>query len=274
MTTLFANHPLPVALCMIQPEPLPGSYRHKDMPLGKIIDQAVREAAMAGENGFDGFILQNMNDMPVKQHSTPEAIAYMSVIGAELRRRFPNLVMGILMNWDGVSGLAVADAVGADFMRVEHLFTGVEVTSAGLLEGQCCEIAQLRKKLGTGVRVYADVYEAHGVPLGAKPFEDACWEAVNEGFADGLFVSGKSTEDSLRVYELAKKRLSPDIPVFLGGGANGDNVGTLLTKYDGVSVATWVKNGDMKNPIDPARAKIFMEQIGVARKARAQAVTK
>lgn len=265
---MFENHSLPVALCMIQPEPLPGSYRHSGMSIGKIVDLAVAEAEMVAENGFDGFILQNMNDMPVKQHSSPEAVAYMSVIGMELRKRFPKQIMGVLMNWDGVAALAVADAIGADFMRVEHLFTGVEVTSAGLLEGQCCEIAQLRKKIGTRVPVFADVYEVHGVPLGAKPMEDACWEAVFEGFADGLFVSGKTKEESLRVIELARKRLPPHIPVFLGGGANGDNVGELLRHYDGVSVATWVKNGDMKNPIDPGRARIFMEQVEQARRAR------
>ena len=39
-------------------------------------------------------------------------------------------------------------------------------------------------------------------------------------------------------------------------------------KIDGVSVATWVKTGDMKNPIDPARAKRFMDEIRRARELR------
>ena len=82
----------------------------------------------------------------------------MTAIAARLRAAFPELVMGVLVNWDGVAALSVAEAAGADFVRVEHLFTGVEVTSAGLLEGQCCEIAQLRKRLGSKIPVYADVY--------------------------------------------------------------------------------------------------------------------
>ena len=30
--------------------------------------------------------------------------------------------------------------------------------------------------------------------------------------------------------------------------------------FDGVSVATWIKNGDMKNPIDLERAKQFIAE--------------
>lgn len=258
---------IPIALSMIQPEPLPGSYRHNGSRIERIIDAALKEAEMIAANGFDGFILQNMNDMPMKQIADVEAVAYMTAIAVKLKEAFPQLVMGVLLNWDGVSSLAVAEAANADFVRVEHLFTGVEVTSAGLLEGQCCEIAALRKKLQSKIPVYADVYEVHGVPLGAKPVEDAAWETVHEAFADGLFMSGKTAEESIEMIRRARPRIG-DTPVFLGGGATGDNVCRLLQYFDGVSVATWIKNGDMKNPIDPARARVFMEEVKKARAMR------
>ena len=107
-----------IIFSMIQPEPLPGSYRHRDMKIDEIVDRALRETEMVANNGFDGIIVQNMNDMPIKQIAKPEAIAYMTRIAHEIRVRFPELVMGILMNWDGVAGLSVADAVGADFVRI------------------------------------------------------------------------------------------------------------------------------------------------------------
>lgn len=246
-------------LSMIQPEPLPGSYRHRDMSIAEIVDRALRETEMVARCGFDGIIVQNMNDMPIKQTASSEAIAYMTRIAGEIRSHFPELIMGILMNWDGVAALAVADAVGADFARVEHLFCGVEVTSAGLLEGQCVDIARLRKLTGSTVSVYADVYEVHGVPLGAKPIGDAAWEAVHEGFADGLFLAGHNPQESIEMALAARKRL-PDTPIFLGGGATGENVRELMKYFDGVSVATWVKNGDMKHPIDPYRAQLFLNE--------------
>ena len=248
-----------VILSMIQPEPLPGSYRHTGMEIQEIVDRALWETEMVAENHFDGIIVQNMNDMPIKQESSPEAIAYMTRIAYEIRKRFPELLMGILMNWDGVAGLCVADAVGADFVRVEHLFTGASVTSAGILQAQCVDIAKLRKRIGTKVPVYADIYEVHGMPLGRKPVGDAAWECVHEAFADGLFVSGRSVEESIQMVKEARKRVA-DTPIFLGGGASGDNIHELMRYFDGVSVATWINNGDMKNPIDPERAKIFISE--------------
>ena len=56
----------------------------------------------------------------------------------------------------------------------------------------------------------------------------------------------------------------PAIPLFLGGGATGDNVRELLQEYDAVCVATWIKNGDMRNPGDPDRTRYFMEQAALA----------
>lgn len=254
-------------LCMIQPEPLPGSYRHDSMTINEIVARAVAETDMVVANGFDGIIIQNMNDMPVKQIANPEVIAYMTRIGLEIRRKYPELIMGILVNWDGVAALAVADAIGADFVRVEHLYTGAEVTSAGILEAQCIDICDLRKRTRSKVPVYADIYEVHGVPLGAKPIEDAAWEAVHEAFADGLFVSGKTPQQSLEMIAAIRKKL-PDTPVLLGGGASGENIRGLLNHYDGVSVATWIKDGNMKNPINPQKAKTFMDEANKAKQDR------
>jgi len=253
-----------IALSMIQPEPLPGSYRHKDLTIQNIVDRALLEAEMIAVNGFDGFILQNMNDMPIKQKAAPEAIAYMTALGYEIKRHFPELIMGILVNWDGVAAVAVADAVGADFARVEHLFTGAEVTSAGILQAQCCEIAEIRKRMKSKIPVYADVQEVHGVPLGAKPIQEAAWEAVHEAFADGLFMSGATMEKSIQMAKEVRGKV-PEVPLYLGGGATGENVCELLQYYDGVSVATWIKNGNMKNPIDPEKAKQFMEEVKKAK---------
>ena len=159
--------------------------------------------------------------------------------------------------------LAVADAAGADFVRVEHLYTGAEVTSAGLLQGQCCEITALKRKLGTDIPVYADVWERHGIPLCPQPLDEAAWQCVHEAFADGLFLCGKNAQESLSMARQVRQRV-PGVPLFLGGGATGDNVRELLQEYDAVCVATWIKNGDMRNPVDPDRTRYFVEQAVLA----------
>ena len=208
-----------------------------------------------------------MGDMPVKQQTRPEVIAYFSIIAKEIKSNFSDLVLGILINWDGIASLAVAHAANADFVRVEHAYTGVEVTSTGLITAQCCEITEMKKRLNTILPIFADVYEPHAVPLGAKPIEDAARESVHEAFADGLFISGKSANESIDMIKRARTKV-PDLTIFLGGGATEENILQLLKYYDGICVAKWIKNGSLKNPIDPERAKRFIEMVNVAKRDR------
>lgn len=253
------------AFAMLQPPPLPGTYTHTGKNIDEIVHDCLTEAQMIFDNHFDGIILQNMNDMPIKQHSNFQTVAYMTRIAQEIKQAYPSLLLGILVNWDGAAALAVADACGADFVRVEHLYTGANVTSAGILQAQCVEILELKRKLGSKVPIFADIYEVHGVALGKKSWGDAAWEAVHEAFADGLFVSGKTIDESISILNEIKQRV-PNTPIYLGGGANGDNISTLIKYYDGVSIATWIKDGNMRNPINPKKAKLFMDTINNNRK--------
>lgn len=253
-----------VAIAMIQTPPLPGSYRYQGERLSEIVDGVLAEAAVLVEAGFDGLQLQNMGDQPVKQGAGPETVAYLTRIAGELKRAFPKTGLSILVNWDGVASLAVADALEADFIRVEHTYVGAEVTTGGIVEGQCCAVTQFRRKIGSRIPIFADVYEPHAVPLGRKPIEEAAWDTIHEGQADGLFLSGKSADESIAMVSRVRTKV-PDRPIFLGGGTTGENVYQLLQHYDGVCVATWIKDGDMGNPVDPVRASQFMAEVRRAR---------
>lgn len=248
----------PVVLGMIQPEPCPGSYLNKGEKIDSIIAKALAEAKMLYECGFDGYIIQNRNDSPVKQIASPQHIAYMSVLSYELKKAFPKMIQGILINWDGVASLAVADASGADFVRVEHTFTGVEVGYAGFMEAQCVEICDFRKKIGTDVPVYADIQEIHYEQIGAKTISEAARDLMQNAFADGIFVGGKNTEESIEMAKIVRQKVGKDIPVLLSSGATLDNIKEILEYFDGVSVGTWIKDGNMRNPINPKKAKAFV----------------
>jgi predicted TIM-barrel enzyme len=90
--------------------------------------------------------------------------------------------------------------------------------------------------------------------------------AVDEGGADGLFVTGRNFQESMTWLQQVRLAL-PATPLFLGGGATPDNVGDALTVADGVVVATWIKAGDMRNPVDPELARHFMQAVSSARSA-------
>lgn len=257
---MIDNKKFPMILTMIQPEPFPGSFLNEGMNLEEVVNKAIEEVNMISKMGFDGYIVQNRNDAPIKQHAEIETVAFMSVLSYRLKQAFPNLVQGILVNWDGVASLAIAEASCADFIRVEHAYTGVEIGYAGMIEAQCVDILKLKKKLHSSVPVFADVYEIHYEQLGPKRIEDAAWDSIKNAFADGLFIGGRSTSESIEMIKKIREKIGNSIPVFLSGGATADNVSQLMKYFDGVSVGSWVKNGDMRNPIDPEKAKRFLNE--------------
>ena len=257
----------PLALVMIQPPAMPGSYLNTGKTFKEIENYVMNEAKMIVEQGYNGFILQNMHDGPIAQNARPESIAFMTYLSTRIKDAYPDKILGIMLNWDGVSSLAVAEASSADFVRVEHLYTGVSVDLTGFHTGQCSDILMTKKRLNSSMPIFADAMEVNANYLCPDTKPLLAKKIVKSAYADGVFMSGKSTEESLNLIKETRELL-PDAPIFLGGGATGDNVYELLKYYDGVSVATWIKKGDMRNPIDPVRSKYFLEQCQKAKQWR------
>ena len=92
----------PLALVMIQPPAMPGSYLNNGESFESISNYVMNEAKMIVDMGFDGFILQNMHDGPIAQQAKPETIAFMTALANWIKSLYPNKVLGILVNWDGV----------------------------------------------------------------------------------------------------------------------------------------------------------------------------
>ncbi|MEG2120035.1 MAG: BtpA/SgcQ family protein, partial [Pseudoflavonifractor sp.] len=192
--TIVQNKPI---FSMAQPAALPGSCRYAGGDIRRISDRLLEEVRVLSEGGVDGVILQNFLDGPVKQSAAPETAAYLTRLACDIKRSYPALLLGILVCWDGPASVLVAEAAGADFVRVEHVYCGAELTAAGILEGQCVEVQQTKRRLGASVPIFADVYEPHSVPLLPRPLEDAAADCVYGGLADGLFVCGKSSSESI-----------------------------------------------------------------------------
>lgn len=246
-------------LAMLQPEAMPGSYLNQGEKFPEIAAHILQEAEQLTTIGYDGFILQNMHDGPLRQQAQPQTLAFMTALAVQLKQAFPKQQLGILVNWDGVASLAAAEAAGADFVRVEYLYTGVSVGLCGLVEGQCAEILELKKKLGSTMPVYADAQEVSGHFLAAPDKIDEAVRIVQRAYADGLFLSGKDQQESLDLIRKLRLKL-PQTPVILGGRATGENIYELMKEYDGVSVATWIKDGNMRNPINLEKAQFFYQE--------------
>jgi len=251
--------------------PLPTSARWAGS-LKTVIERAEQEATALAAGGVDGIIVENFFDAPFTKGSVnPAVVSAMTLIVD----RIMNLVVvpvGInLLRNDATSAIAVAACVGAQFIRV-NVLTGIMATDQGLIEGQAHDLLRFRRELGTKVAILADVLVKHARPLGTPNLTTAVQDTIERGLADGVILSGWATGSppTLEDLELAKAA-AKDTPVFIGSGANWDNVGQLMQAADGVIVASSLKrNNQIRETIDPIRGAQFVEALREATQFQAQ----
>ncbi len=252
---------------MAEPMALPGSYLYDGTDFGVITDKLLREVEEYAKNNFDAIILQNMHDTPIRQQSSFSAVAHMTLLSEAVRREFPRMVQGILINWDGCASLAVAMAAKADFIRVEHCYVGAEVTTSGIINAQCPEILQMKRLMGANIPVTADIYEPHAMPVCPRPIESMVFSAITQAHVDALFLSAGTADETIEMGKRARKTAVGDraVPLYAGGGTNDENIYSILQVFDGVCIGHWIRNGYLGNPINPEKLKRYMAEVERAR---------
>ncbi|MDF5738989.1 MULTISPECIES: photosystem I biogenesis protein BtpA [unclassified Nostoc] len=240
--------------------PLPTSPRWGGS-LKAVIDRAEQEAAALASGGVDGLIVENFFDAPfTKNQVDPVVVSAMTIVV----QRIQNLVtlpigLNVLRN-DAKSGMAIASCVQAQFIRV-NVLTGVMATDQGLIEGEAYQLLRYRRELGCDVKILADVLVKHARPLSSPNLTVAVKDTIERGLADGVILSGWATGSppNLEDLELACGAAA-GTPVFIGSGANWENVDTLMQAADGVIVSSSLKrHGRIEQPIDPIRVSQFVE---------------
>ncbi len=240
--------------------PLPTSPRWSGN-LKTVIERAEREATALAAGGVDGIIVENFFDAPFTKGTVDPAVVSAMTILVEKLMNLVTLPIGInVLRNDAHSGLAIASCVGAQFIRV-NVLTGVMATDQGLIEGQAHQLLRYRRELGSEVKIFADVLVKHAQALEATNLTHAVKDTIERGLADAVIISGWATGSPpvLEDLEIAKIAAA-ETPVFIGSGANWDNIATLLPAADGVIVANSLKrHGQIDQPIDPLRVSQFVE---------------
>jgi hypothetical protein len=226
-----------------------------------VIDRAEQEATALASGGVDGIIVENFFDAPfTKSQVDPAVVSAMTLV----IQRLMNLVtlpigINVLRN-DAQSAMAIATVVKAQFIRV-NVLTGVMATDQGLIEGQAHHLLRYRRELGSDVKILADVLVKHARPLGSPNLTTAVQDTIERGLADAVILSGWATGSppNLEDLELATAAAN-GTPVFIGSGANWENISTLMQAADGVIVSSSLKrHGRRDQPIDPIRVSQFVD---------------
>lgn len=251
----------PGCIGMIHLDPLPGAPGYCGRMVG-VLDRACEDLGALVAGGLAAVMVENFNDIPFYPDAVPPVtVAALSVVAAELRREAPTVRLGInVLRNDAEAALAVAAAVGADFIRI-NVHTGAMVTDQGPLVGQAHRTLRRRRELGVDhVGVLADVRVKHAAPLAARDLADEARDLRLRGLADALIVSGAATGAAADPADLAAVRAAvPDCPLLLGSGVTLDNLDDYSELTDAVIVGTSLKTDGR---IDPARVRAMVAALG------------
>lgn len=246
---------------MVHCLPLPGTPRYID-DLRRVKEQAVNDAVMLEKTGFSAIMIENMGDAPYKEKMELEQVTALTAIAEAIKSKI-SVPLGIDCAFsDYKASLAIAKAVGADFIRIP-VFVDTVIFSDGIIYPSAHDALIYRKKImAENIAILADIQVKHTHMLNPNiPLEESAKLAEASG-ADAIVVTGvltgvaASTEDLKRIKSLVK------LPVFVGSGVNHKNIKEQLEIVDGMVVGSSIKpNGNVELPVDEVLCKSLIAQI-------------
>lgn len=247
---------------MVHVGALPGTP-HASKDVGALASDAVREARILRDAGFDAIMIENMHDAPyVHGVQGPEIVAAMTRVGVAVREAVPDVSLGVqVLSGGAKEAIAIAHAIGARFVRVEN-FVFAHVADEGLLErAEAGPLLRYRRAIGAqGIEIYADIkkkHASHAITADVS-LADAVEAAMFFG-ADGVIITGIATGKPTSIVDLEAAKKASIKKVLVGSGATAASAASLLAHADGVIVGSSIKAGGVwTSPVDPVRAKDFI----------------
>jgi len=245
---------------MIHLPPLPGATNYMGQPFDQIVEQAMQDARALHAAGFRAGIIQNTHDLPFTATAPPETVAFLSVVGWEIRRELSwPIGVNILKN-DAPGALAVAAAVGAEFVRLK-VYVGAMLGAEGVLAPSAAEALRTRQRLSSNTEIWADLFDRTSVPLVPQPLEQMAEWATKFGGASVLIVTGDSWTTTLEMARTVRGAL-PDTPVAVGGGVSLANVREALDVADVAIVGSALEEKPFAGPVSASKARALAEKAG------------
>jgi len=231
-----------------------------------IVQRAVAEGRVLHEVGFHGLLIENMHDRPyLKRVVGPEVTASMAVVGREVRNRVP-LPLGVqILAGANREALAVAQAAGAEFVRVEG-FAFAHIADEGLIESDAGELLRYRVAIAAeNIAVFADIKKKHSAHTLTSDIDLVETARAAEFFlADGVVVTGTSTGRATDINDVDAVSQAVSVPTLVGSGITPENMAEYASA-DALIVGSSLKSGGLwSNPLEPRRAMLLAEAFATA----------
>lgn len=242
----------------------PGQPRHEGRPFAAVVQDVQRDIDALQAGGIDGVMYCNEADLPYATSVGPEIPAYMAAIIVATRHQV-SVPFGVNVLWDPFASLAVAAATGAAFVR--EVLTGVYDTDMGVLAPDSAAIFACRDRLGIrDCALFANVAPEFAHSLSGRDIAARARGAAYFG-CDALLISGPMAGVAFDLAELRSAREAVrDVPVLANTGVTEQNIEETLRYADGAIVGSSLKvDGNVWNPVDPARVRALVDAAAAAR---------
>jgi membrane complex biogenesis BtpA family protein len=240
---------------------LPGSPAYdREGGMKKIIKQALRDTKILLDNGVHSILFVNEADIPYYEHLPIEGVAaFATVVSTVVNKLDIKIPYGINSIFDATTGLAVANATGATFMRGN--FFGVWASRYGLYQTQAPTMFRMKSNLGMKQQdppyFFCNIGDAVGADLTGVGAVEQAKAHAHDIYAQAHAWSIK--KDDLELVKKVKKA-TPEFPIVVAAGTNHDNLPKLMEVFDGTIVASCLhEDGKLFAQVDPERTERFMK---------------
>lgn len=243
--------------------PLPGAPRFENgTSMKNLVARAVKDAKALEETGFDGMVFANEGDYPYSNPVGPETVAAYARIATEVIHEV-RLPYGVGCLIDPKATMALAKALDAYFVRT--YMSGVFASLFGLEVFNPGEIVRYMKNIDAGsIPVFLNLTPHAGTSLDKRDFLSLIDGALFMLNPEVILMPGPRAglPPDFALLREAKKHY-PKVRIMVSTGITPANVKEALEYCDGILVGTYLKvDGNLFNPIDPARCEKFMRAVG------------
>lgn len=251
-----------VVIGMVHLPPLPGSPLWNGARLDDILDFAMQDAINLAAGGVHAIVVENQNDQPfVTGAVSPLTVTCMTVLAHEIKKAVPLPIgINVLFN-DWQSELAIAAAVGAQFIRVEVLVDSCW-SDMGFIPAAAPDLLRMRASLPVKVKLLADIQGKYTTPCAPKDLTASAADAEARGLADAIIVTGSGTGHSAPLENIQRVKEKVKIPVLAGSGITPDNIKDVFEIADGAIIGSYFKKeGRLQNPVAVDRVRNLMSRL-------------
>jgi uncharacterized protein len=215
-----------------------------------------RDVAALCDAGYDGVLLENDADKPHDLYVGKHVVAWLARAAAEARAivRAP-LGIGVQrVDWE--ASLAVAAAVGLDFVRLDVFVDRVRMQGSEVAIDSAAVVAQ-RRALGIErVALWTDVHVKHAELVSVEPLQASVRRAIACG-SDAVLVTGERTGMPPAIEDLrAAAEAASSVPVVIGSGLTPELAPELAPLCGAALVGTAIHR---ERRIDPERAARMLQ---------------